>query len=244
MGRGALEIETIAGAETMVFMSAEPDFKFAAENVEKFLAFVRVGFAGAATGLDAKEMRLHDSVAPGKKLHANPFFGFEDLAIGGTDAARIVLGRFEEGKNIGAVIASDAAKSSDGSTHLATFERAEKADRDAGGTSNLRERETATLAKAAKALSGRERIFGGSGNDALTFEDVHDGSGIEMTHATEEDGALKEAYVFFGEKAIAALRAVRRNEAERFPIAQCGRGDADTARDFADTKEPRRHARS
>jgi hypothetical protein len=108
----------------------------------------------------------------------------------------------------------------------------------------LRERETATLAKAAKALSGRERIFGGSGNDALTFEDVHDGGGVEMTHATEEDGALKEADVFFGEKAIAAMRAVGRNEAERFPIAQCGRGDADTARDFADTKEPWRHARS
>lgn len=243
MGRGTLEIETIAGAEPVMFVSAEPDFKFAAKNVEKFFAFVRVGFAGAAAGLDAKEMRLHDGVAPGKKLHANTFFGFEDFAIGGADAARIVLGSFEEGKNVGAVIAGDAAKRSDGSTHLATFERAEIADRDAGGTSNLRERETATLAKAAKALSGRERIFSGSGNDALTLEDMHDGSGVEMAHATKKNGALKEADVFFGEEAIAALRAVRRNEAERFPIAQSGRGDADATRNFADTKKAR-HARS
>ena len=108
----------------------------------------------------------------------------------------------------------------------------------------MREGETATLAKAAKALAGRERILGGSGNDALTFEDVHDGGGVEMAHATKKNRALKEADVFFGEKAIAALRAVRRNEAERFPIAQSGRGNADAARDFADAEEPWRHARS
>ena len=67
----------------MLFV-ANPDFKSAANDVKEFFAFVCVGFTAAAAGLDAKEMRLHGFVAPGKKFHANAFGGFEDAAFGRT----------------------------------------------------------------------------------------------------------------------------------------------------------------
>jgi hypothetical protein len=44
---------------------------------------VRIGFAAAAARLDAKEMWLHGSVAPGQQLHAHAFGGFQDFAFRG-----------------------------------------------------------------------------------------------------------------------------------------------------------------
>ena len=48
MGRGALEIEAIAGLETVMALIMEPDLKFTAQDVEKFLAFMSIRFAAAA----------------------------------------------------------------------------------------------------------------------------------------------------------------------------------------------------
>src|SRR5260221_14115754 len=114
---GALEIEAVAGLHAVVFVEVEPDFKFAAQDVKKFLAFVRVGLAAAAAGLDAEKMRLHDGVAPGEQFHANAFGGFEDFTLGGADQSRVVFSVFEEGQNVGAVVAGDAAHGGDGSAH-------------------------------------------------------------------------------------------------------------------------------
>src|SRR5882762_5536151 len=129
---GALEIEAVAGLETVVFVGVEPDFEFAAKDVQKLLALVSVGFTAAAAGLDAEEVRLHGGIAPGQQLHANAFGGLEDFALRGANYAGVVGGRFKEGKNVGVVITSDAAEGSDGSAHLSAFERAEKADGDVG----------------------------------------------------------------------------------------------------------------
>src|SRR6267142_6964727 len=64
MRGGALEVQTVAGLETVVFVSVEPDFEFTAKDVQKLLALVRVRFSAAAAGLDAEEVRLHGGIAP------------------------------------------------------------------------------------------------------------------------------------------------------------------------------------
>src|SRR5262249_48940655 len=99
----ALEIEAVAGIEFIVLVAPEPDFKFSANDVQKFFAFVCVGLAAAATGLDAEQVRLHGLVAPGEKLHADAFGGFEDAAFAGRDKARVFLGRIEERQKVGVV---------------------------------------------------------------------------------------------------------------------------------------------
>src|SRR5258707_7011279 len=204
MRGGALKIKTVAGLETVVFVSVKPDFEFAAKDVQKLLAFVSVGFAAAAAGLDAEEVRLHGSVAPGQQLHANAFGGLEDFALRGANHAGIVGGRFKEGKDVGVVITSDAAERSDGSAHLAAFERAEKADRDAGSASDLGQREAFALAKAPETKTGGSGIFGGSGNHPLAFEHVDDGCGIQAASAAKKNGAFQQADVGFLVQAITA----------------------------------------
>src|SRR5690348_7370094 len=67
----AFKIETVSGFEPVMLISAQPNFKFAAENVQEFLAFVGIGFAAAAAGFDSKQMRLHRRLAPGQKFHAH-----------------------------------------------------------------------------------------------------------------------------------------------------------------------------
>src|ERR1700739_4722616 len=124
MWRGALEIETVAGLHTVVFIRVQPDFEFAAKDMQKFLAFVGIGFAAAAARLHAKQMWLHGGVAPGQKLHANAFGGFENFAFGGLDQLGIVLCRLQEGNNIGGIETRDAAQSGDGTAHLSAFEGA------------------------------------------------------------------------------------------------------------------------
>src|ERR1700757_4440000 len=48
-----LEIKAIPGFQPIVPFIVEPNLKLAAQNVEKFLTFVSVGFAAAAAGLNA-----------------------------------------------------------------------------------------------------------------------------------------------------------------------------------------------
>src|SRR5256885_6014683 len=235
--RGAFEIEAVARFELIVLFVANPDFKSAANDVKEFFAFVRVGLAAAAAGLDAKEMRLHGFIAPGKKFHANALCGFEDAAFGRRNEAGIFPGVVEKREKVRAVIARDARKRCDGGAHLAPFERAEKTDRDTGGTRDLHEREAAFLAEAAKSLAGRKNALRGNGDDALAFQNVHDGGGIQSAGAAKENGALQYAYVFHCVKAIFAARALRNDEAERLPCAQSGGRNADAASDFADPQK-------
>jgi hypothetical protein len=161
-----------------VLVVANPDFKCTANDVKKFLAFVGVGFAAAAAGLDAKEVRLHCFIAPGEKLHANAFGSFQDASLVGGNEARIILGVVEERKKVRAVVTRDASERGDRGAHLAAFQGAEKTDRHAGGTSDLDERKFALLPEAAKALAGRQNTFRGDGDNALTFQNVNYGGGI------------------------------------------------------------------
>src|SRR5581483_7325188 len=133
MRRGAFEIEAVARLQAMMFVVVQPDFKFAAQDVEKFFAFVGIGLAAAAARLDAEEMRLHRGVAPGEEFHAHAFGGFENLTLRGMDDAGVFLGGLEERKDVGAVVAGDAAKRGDGGTHLAALERTEESYGEAGG---------------------------------------------------------------------------------------------------------------
>src|SRR5258708_22037269 len=214
MRRGALKIEAVAGLETVVFVGVEPEFEFAAKDAQNLLALVSGGFAAVATGLDAEEVRLHGSIAPGQQLHANAFGGLEDFALRGANHAGIVGGRFKEGKDVGVVITSDAAEGSDGSAHLAAFEGAEKADGDAGSASDLGQREAFALAKAPETKTGGSGIFGGSGNHSLAFEHVDNGCGIQAASAAEKNGTLEQAGVVFFVQAITAEGARRSDPAQ------------------------------
>lgn len=234
---GTLEIEAVAGLQDVMFVAIEPDFEYAAKDVKELFAFVGVGFAAATTGLDAEEVRLHSSIAPGEKLHANAGRGFEDLPLRGPDEALGFAFGFEEGNDVGFVETGDALKGRDGAAHLAALESAEKADGDAGGVGDLGEREAPTKAEAAEFLTGRVRGVGGSGDDTLFFQDVDDSGGIEAAISAEKDGALKKADIGLGVKAIFALGAVRSDEAEGLPGAQSRGRDADTAGNLADAEE-------
>src|SRR6266481_4765483 len=94
------------------------------------------------------------------RLHADAFGGLENLALGWAHEFGIVLGRLEERKNIGAIVARDAPQGANGSAHLATFESAQKTDGNSRGAGNLCEGKIAALAKAAKTQAGRGGIFG------------------------------------------------------------------------------------
>lgn len=220
-----------------MLLVAQPDLKFAAKDVEKLFAFVGVGFAAAAAGLDAKEMGFHGSVSPGEEFHADTRLGFQDFALLGANQTGIFTGGFEKGKNVGAVKAGDAAKSGDGGAHLAALEGAEEANGNAGGASDLGQRKAAARAQAPEAGAGGKSAFGGDGNDALAFENVDDGGRIEAAIAAKKNGALEEAHVILGVKTVTALRAARFDEAEGLPGAESGGRNAHAAGDFADLKE-------
>src|SRR5208283_1444910 len=81
VGRGTLKIEAVAGFENVMFLLVQPDFEFTAQDVEKLLALMSVGFAAAPAGFDAEEVRLHGGVAPGEEFHADAGRGFEDFAV-------------------------------------------------------------------------------------------------------------------------------------------------------------------
>ena len=204
--------------------------------MEKFLAFVGVGFAAATARTHAEEMRLHGGVAPGEKLHADARSGFQNFSLRTTHEARIFSRGFEKGENIGAVETRDSAKRGDRRAHLATFQRTEETDGDAGGAGDLSEREAAARAQTTKTLTGQARRFGGSDGQSLAFEDVDYGGGIQAAGAAQENCATQCANVGFAVLAVFALRAARGNQAEGFPCAQGGRGDADAVRDFADAE--------
>jgi len=220
-----------------VLVVANPDFKFAANDVEKFLAFVGVGFTAAAAGLDAKQMRLHRFVAPGEQFHANALCGFENAAFGRGNEAGIALGVVEKREKVRAVVARDTRERRDGGAHLAALKRAEETDRHVGGFCDLDEREVPFLAESTESLAGRKNALCWNGDDALTFQNVHDGGGIQATGAAKKNGALQDADVFRCVEAIFALRALWNDKAERLPRAQGRGGNTDAASDFADPQK-------
>src|SRR6266404_3268081 len=235
--RGAFKIQAIARFQEIVAVVVQPEFELAAQDMQEFLAFVGVGFAAAAAGFHAEEVRLHGGVAPGEKFHADLGAGFEDFALRGTHKMLPFTVRFEEGDDVGFVKTGDAAERGDRTAHLAALEGAEESDGNAGGAGDLGEGKFAAHPEAAKALAGKLRRVGGGGDDALFFEDVHDGRGIQAARTAEENGALQQADVGFGVHPITTLGALRRNEAEGFPGAQCRRGNRKPAGHFGNAQK-------
>src|SRR3989442_912795 len=138
----------------IMLLGVEPDLKISAQDVQEFLSFVRVGFAAAATGFDAEKMRFHRRVSPGKKFHAHVRRRLQDFSLIRAHQARIIVGSFEEGKNVRAVKARDAAQRGDRRAHLPALESAEKSDRHAGGASDLSQRKAAPRTQAPEMLTG------------------------------------------------------------------------------------------
>ncbi len=162
----------------------QPDFEFAAQDVEKFFALVRVGFTAGAAGLDAEEVWLHGGVAPGEKFHTDLGTGFEDLTLGGANKVLSVAVGFKHGEDIGFVKTRDALKRGNGGTHLAALEGAQKTDGNLCGAGDLSERQAAFDAQTAEALAGRLQSVGRSGDDALFFKNVYNRGGIEAASST------------------------------------------------------------
>src|SRR6266851_5394633 len=169
-----------------MLLGVEPDFKLSAKDVQEFLAFVRVGFAAAATGFDAEKVRLHHRVSSGQQLHAHVRSGLEHLSLIRAHQAWIIAGSFEERKNVRSVEARNAAQRGNRGTHLAAFEGAEKTDGDTGGASYLRQRKAAASAQAAEALPGEEPALRRSGYNSLALEHVNDRGGIEAPRTAQE----------------------------------------------------------
>src|SRR5712692_8456867 len=188
----------------------EPNLKISAKDMQEFFAFMRVGFTAAASGFDAEKMRFHHRVSPGQQLHAHVRRGLQDLSLIRTHQARIIASSFEERENVGAVEAGDAAQRGNRGAHLAALEGAEKADGDASGASYLSQRQTAAGSQAAETLPWQERTFRWSWDDSLALKHVDDGGGIEAASPAQENRALQQAHIGFGEQAVAALRTQRR----------------------------------
>src|ERR1700737_1868400 len=170
---------------------AEPDFKSAAEHVEEFLAVVRVGFAAATARFYAEEMRLHDCVAPGEQLHAHALFGLQDFSMRRSYQAAILAGSLEQRQDIGAIETRDAAQGGYRRAHLPPFESAEKANRDSGRASHLRERKASPRAQAAKALPRERGSFRGQRDGPLPLKHMNDGRRVESASAAEEQCTLE-----------------------------------------------------
>ena len=121
---------------------------------------------------------------------------------------------------------------------MAALERAEKADRNAGGFGDLRKGKAAPDAQAAKTLPGTERAFRGRRYYALALEDMNDRGRIEATSTPEKNGSLQQAHVGFAIQPVAALGALRSDQPKRLPGAQRRRGNAYAASDLADAQQP------
>ncbi len=211
--------------------------------MQEFFAFVRVGFATAATGFDAEKVRLHHCVSPGQQLHAHIGSRLEDFSLIGAHQTRSIAGSFEERKNVRSIEARNAAQRGNRGAHLAALEGAKETDGNSGSASHLGKREAAASPQAAEALPGQEPALRWSSDNSLAFEHVNDGGRIEASRAAQENGALQQANIGFGEKAITAPRALRRDEAQGFPGAQRRGRNAYAACHLADAQQARRFPR-
>jgi len=71
---------------------------------------------------------------------------------------------------------------------------------------------------------------------ALALQHVHDCRGIQSASASKKQRALQQAHVGFGVQTIAALGALRSDQAKLFPRAQRGRRNSYSSRHFTDTQ--------
>ena len=220
-----------------MFLAVEPNFKLTSKYVQELFAFVRVGFAAAAAGFDAKKMRFHGCLAPGQKLHAYSGCRFQNFSLTWPHEARIFRCGFEEREDVCSIEASNASQRGNGGAHLAPFERAEKAHGNFRGPRHLREGQATPRAETTKALAGKRNAFRRPRNDTLTFQYMHDGRGIQPARASQKNGALQQTYIGLSVEPVAAFRTMRRNKAQRFPGAQCRRGNAHAPRHLTDAQQ-------
>src|SRR5258708_23175964 len=202
-----------------MFPRVEPNLKISAHDMQEFFAFMRVGFAAAASRFDAEKMRLHRRVSPGQQLHAHFRRGFQDFSLVRAHEARIISGGFEERKNVGAVEAGDAAQRGNRGAHLAALESAEKADGDSSGPSHVGQRKAAAGTQAAEPLPGEERTFRWGRDDSLALEHVDDGGGSEAAGPAEKNRAVHQPHVRIGKEAVTALWTLPANKTPNTPGA-------------------------
>src|SRR5437660_8399923 len=103
MRSGTLKIETVARLQMVMLLAVKGNVELSSQDVKKFLTFVRVGFAAAASRFDAEKMRLHRGVSPSKQFHAHIWSCFQDFSLVRANEPGIITGGFEEGKNVGAI---------------------------------------------------------------------------------------------------------------------------------------------
>src|SRR5208282_729347 len=115
------------------------DLEFTAQNVEKLLALVSVGFAAAPSGFDAEKVRFHRGVAPSKEFHADTGRGFENFAVLGANEVLGLAGGINQGHDADPIESRDAAQRGNRGPHLAAFQCAQKTNGDAGSAGDLRE---------------------------------------------------------------------------------------------------------
>src|SRR5260370_9004907 len=135
-----------------MFLAVQPALELAAQDVQKFFAFVRIGFAAPSTGTDAEEVRLHGHIAPGKKLHTHAAFRLQDFSLLRTHEAGILAGGLKEGEDVRVVKARDPPKSGDRRAHLPAFPGPQKARGNVRGARHLRQRKTAPRPNTPQAL--------------------------------------------------------------------------------------------
>ena len=66
----AFKIEAVSGAQPE-HLIGQGDVELSADEIQEFLAVVRVVFGAALAWVDVKEVGFHDDLSPGEKLHLN-----------------------------------------------------------------------------------------------------------------------------------------------------------------------------
>src|SRR5882724_7830753 len=110
MRRRAFEIEAVACFQTIMFLVAQPDLEFAAQDVQKFLSLVRVRFSAATVGLHTEQMRFHRRVSPSEQLHPHARRRLQDFSLRRAHQPRILSRGLEKRKNIRAVVSRNASQ--------------------------------------------------------------------------------------------------------------------------------------
>src|SRR5690242_10050049 len=155
----AFKIKTIAGFQPVMLAWIQPNFKIAAEHMQKFFSLVRIGFTASAARFHPKKVRFHRRVSPGKQFHADVGRGFQNFSFRRPDQALSFTRRLEKREYVRAIELGDTAKGCDRRTHLAALERAQKADGNAGCFGDLRERKPAFDSEPPKTLARGKRSF-------------------------------------------------------------------------------------
>src|ERR1700683_424295 len=180
----------------------------------------------------------HGGAAPGEKFHTNAGAGLQNFSIRGSYASRIGIGRVKKRKNIYAVKAGQAPQCCDGSGHLATFQRAQKSDRDVGRACHLRQRGFASQSQTPQTRThwARLRTAARVWQHFLSFQQMYDGRGIHSTRAPQELRTFQDAKVGGRVHTIAAAGAYGRNQSKILPRAKNRWRNSHNSRDVANAQ--------